>query len=113
MKLLFWKDNSKIDFFAQYLADDFYSHVQPEVAQEFIDGMPRDKKKKRRQVEQKVNAVIGAIQQFEKEQSLGLYGKARLQRSFNNRLLELGYDSAVTREVSEMILLGKARGGAA
>lgn len=107
MNLFFWKKNSKIDAFAMYIADDFYSHVHPDVAKEFVRGMPKDKKKTQRKVEQKLNAVIGAMQQFTKEESLGVYGKARLQKTFNDRLVELGYEGAVTRKLVEMILFKK------
>ena len=107
MNLFFWKKNTKIDAFAVYIADDFYSHVHPDVAEEFVKGMSKDKKKAQRKVEQKLNAVIGAMHQFIKEESLGVYGKARLQKSFNDRLIELGYDGKVTRKIGEMILFNK------
>lgn len=113
MNLFFWKKNSKIDAFAMYVADDFYSHVHPDVAKEFVQGMSRDKKKTQRKVEQKLNAVIGAMQQFIKEESLGIYGKARLQKAFNDRLVELGYEGGVTRKLVEMILFNKTGRGAA
>lgn len=111
MNLFFWKKNSKIDAFAMYIADDFYSHVHPDVAKEFVQGMTKDNKKTQRKVEQKLNAVIGAMDQFTKEESLGVYGKARLQKTFNDRLVELGYEGGVTRKLVEMILFKKSSRG--
>ena len=109
MKLFFWRDNKKIDAFASYVADDFYSNVHPDVAREYLNGMSKDQKKTQRKVEQKINEVIGALNQFSREQSLGVYGKARLQRAFNNRLNELGYESDITQRIAEMILLSKVK----
>ena len=45
------------------------------------------------------------MQQFSAANSLGIYGKARLQKQFSDRLLELGYDVAVTNKIVETILL--------
>ena len=111
MNLFFWKKNSKIEPFAMYISDDFYSHVHPDVAKEFVQGMTKDNKKTQRKVEQKLNAVIGAMDQFTKEESLGVYGKARLQKTFNDRLVELGYEGGVTRKLVEMILFKKSSRG--
>lgn len=113
MNLFFWKKNREIDAFAMYVADDFFSHVHPDVAEEFIRGMTKEKKKTQRKVQQKLNEVIGAMQQFAKEQSLGIYGKARLQKTFNDRLIELGYDASVTKRIGELILFSGANAGTA
>jgi hypothetical protein len=113
MNLFFWKKNGKIDAYAMYIADDFYSHVHPDVARDFVQGTQKDKKKTQRKVEQKFNAVIGAMQQFTKEERLGVYGKARLQKTFHDRLIELGYEEAVTRKLVEMILFDKTNRGSA
>ncbi len=40
--------------------------------------------------------------------SLGVYGKARLQKEFSDRLIELGYDGEVTRILVETILFRNA-----
>ena len=36
MNIFFWKKNKQIDAFAISLADEFYSHIQPQVAIDFM-----------------------------------------------------------------------------
>jgi hypothetical protein len=79
MGLFFWKDNGKINLFAAALAEDLFSHVQPEVARQHFIGSPLDNKKKQRKIEQRFHALIGQMQEFCSTNSLGIYGKARLQ----------------------------------
>ena len=89
MNLFFWKDNRKIDMFAHAMAEDLYSYVQPDVARQFFRGASPANKKKQRKIEQKFSAIFGQMQQFSSTNSLGVYGKARLQKKFSDRLLEL------------------------
>jgi hypothetical protein len=108
MGIFFWKDNRKIDAFGVALADDLFSHVQPEKARMHFaggdaSGNPENRKKQRK-VEQRIHALIGQMQQFCSTQSLGIYGKARLQKRFSDRLLELGYDEVVTTRLVETIV---------
>lgn len=108
MALFFWKNNKTIDAFANAVADEMYSFIQPEVAKDlFQDTAPKNKKKQRK-TEQKLAGIVNQMQKFSEANSLGLYGKARLQKQFSDRLLELGYDVAVTRELVETILLRNA-----
>lgn len=105
MGLFFWKNNSKIDAFAFALAEDLFSQVQPEVAVQHFSGMAHDNKKKQRKLEQRFQALMGQMHEFSETNSLGVYGKARLQKTFGDRLLELGYDDAVTHRLVETIVL--------
>lgn len=105
MGLFFWKDNNKIDAFGAALAEDLFSHVQPNVAKEHFTGTTQDNKKKQRKIEQRFHALIGQMKEFCNTNSLGIYGKARLQKTFSDRLLELGYDNAVTHRLVETIVL--------
>jgi len=105
MGLFFWKNNDKIDRFAAALAEDLFSHVQPQVAKEHFTGTTQDNKKKQRKIEQRFHALIGQMHEFCSTNSLGIYGKARLQKTFSDRLLELGYDDAVTHNLVETIVL--------
>lgn len=107
MGLFFWKDNGKIDAFGIALADDLFSHVQPDVAKLHFTGAGTDNKKKQRKIEQRLQALIGQMRQFGSTHSLGIYGKARLQKSFSDRLLELGYDESVTTRLVETIVFRK------
>mgnify|MGYP000388002002 CR=1 FL=1 len=90
---------------ARAVADDLFSYVQPDAARGHILGGGKLAKKQARKVEQKFNDVILQMQRFSKSKSLGVYGKARLQQKFNERIEELGYDKAVVRKLSETILL--------
>lgn len=105
MGLFFWKDNKKIDAFAFALAEDLYSQVQPEIAVQHFTGSGLDNKKKKRKIEERFQALIGQMHEFCLTHSLGIYGKARLQKTFSDRLLELGYDDAVTHRLVETIVL--------
>ena len=105
MGLFFWKDNRKIDMFARAMADDMFSYVQPDVAKAHFEGRSSQNKKKQRKVDQKLEATIAQMKQFIQSNSLGIYGKARLQKGFSDRLLELGYDAAITHRLVESILM--------
>ena len=105
MGLLFWKDNRKIDTFAKAVADELFSYVQPDVARQHFQGVAQKSKKKQFKVDQRLTGLVGDMQQFSESHSLGIYGKARLQKQFSDRLLELGYDVAVTNKLVETILL--------
>lgn len=106
MGLFFWrKNNDKIDAFARTAADELYSYVNPEEALRHFAGEVEKKKKKQRNIEKRVSAIITQVHNFSEDQSLGVYGKARLQQQFSERLLELGYDDATTKELVRTILL--------
>ena len=105
MGLLFWKNNKPIDAFARTVADDLFSHVQPDIAREYILGTGALQKKQSIKVEKKISDVLVQIKRFSASNSLGIYGKARLQRSFNERLGELGYPVDVVNKLAESILL--------
>ena len=105
MGLLFWKNNKDIDLFAQGVADDLFSHINPEAARDFTSGATKATKKQKIKVEKKLSDVVLQIQRFSKEHSLGVYGKARLQQTFNERLNELGYSPEVVNKLAESILL--------
>jgi hypothetical protein len=105
MGLLFWKNDRKIDAFANALANDLYSFVRPEMARDHFQGRLRDSKKKQHKVEQRLSGMIYEMKKFIDANSLGIYGKARLQKQFSDRLTELGYDASVTRQLVETILL--------
>ena len=106
MGLLFWKDNKKIDRFALAVADDLYSYVQPDVALQHVLGRGEASKKKQARIEQKFTDIRLQIKRFSEAESLGVYGKARLQKQFNDRLAELGYHIDVVNRITENFLLG-------
>jgi len=108
MGILFWKNNRMIDAFGAALAEDLFSHVQPEIARAHFapDTEARsESRKKHHKIEQRLRALITQMHQFSNANSLGVYGKARLQKSFGDRLLELGYDQAVATRLVESIVL--------
>ena len=105
MGLFFWKENKKIDAFANAVAEDLYSHIQPEIAAQQFEGIAQQNRKKQRKIEQRLAGIVAQMQQFSATNSLGIYGKARLQKQFSDRLLELGYDAVVTNKIVEKILL--------
>ena len=108
MAIFFWKNNRRIDAFGAALAEDLFSHVQPEIARaHFAAGSEArsESRKKHHKIEQRLHALITLMHQFAASNSLGIYGKARLQKSFSDRLLELGYDEAVTTRLVESIIL--------
>ena len=108
MGLLFWKNNKAIDAFAQAVADDLFSYVQPDVASQHVHGRGDIPKKKKAKIEQKFTDIRLQIKRFAESQSLGIYGKARLQKQFNDRLQELGYHVDVVNKITESFLLHNA-----
>lgn len=107
MGLLFWKDNKQLDAVARSLADDLYSYVQPDVARQYVSGtaLTGKNRKQARKVDQKFTDIFLQIRRYGEQNSLGVYGKARLQKKFNERLEELGYDPDVVMKIAEFILL--------
>lgn len=109
MGLFFWKKTKQIDVFAQMAADNLYSYVQPETAKEYFEGAIRtSSKKQERQVEQRLSMIIKEFRRFSETNSLGIYGKARLQQQFGDRLRELGYEAAIVNRLVEITLLANA-----
>jgi hypothetical protein len=109
MGLFSFKKTKQIDVFAQFAADHLFSYVQPDVAKEYFGGaQQKAKKKQQRQVEQELRMIIGEFRRFTDKNSLGIYGKARLQQQFGERLRELGYDATVASRLVEIMLLGNA-----
>ena len=105
MALLFWKNNREIDALAKAVADDLLSYIRSDVARQHVFGTGKLPKKKKLEVEQKFTDIIPQMQRFGKAKSLGINGKARLQKKFNERLEELGYESDVVNKIAEIILL--------
>ena len=108
MGLFFWKDNHKIDDFAQAVADDLFSYVQPDVALQHVLGQGETSKKKKAKIDQKFTDVRLQIKRFSESNSLGVYGKARLLKQFNDRLEELGYKVEVINTITENFLISNA-----
>lgn len=105
MSLLFWKNNRQIDAFAQAVADDLFSFVQPDIATRYVMGTGDIPKKKQAKVRQKFSDILLQVKRFSESKSLGVYGKARLQKRFNERLEELGYPTEVVNKIAESFLL--------
>lgn len=108
---MFWKKNRVIDEFAHRQANDFFSQVQPEAAQAFLDfeetanagGKKRggEHHLPRKQLEQSINRFA----QFKLDNSLGIYGKARFHMKFRSRLVELGYPENLADEIDRVLML--------
>ncbi len=120
MKLFFWKDNYRIDNFAKQLADDFCSQVQPDIARAWFSGSevaevaPAAKNKqsnksgrakKQTVIERCVNEVALKLAQFKAQETLGIYGKARVHMSFMERLKELGFSEETVQQLNRTLLL--------
>ncbi|MGW8370476.1 MAG: hypothetical protein ACWGPN_17585 [Gammaproteobacteria bacterium] len=104
MSLLFWKNNKLIDGFAQTVADELFSYVSADLARQQVFGAKDMPKKQARKAEQKFQDTVLQIRRFSESHSLGVYGKARLQQKFDERLQELGYPKDVVKRISELIL---------
>jgi len=107
MSLFFWTKNKQIDVFASTLANEFYSLVQPQVAKDYFDTSSDDKdaRKARKIMGGRLQEVIREVDQFRTNNSLGVYGKARLHMKFAERLKELGYDANTVTKINELVML--------
>lgn len=111
MNIFFWKKNKQIDAFAISLADEFYSHIQPQVAIDFMKETAGGRKQSGKTHKQniRINKVLedsaNHIIAFKEEHSLGIYGKARLHLNFMQRLNQLGYPEDITKYLNEIILV--------
>ena len=110
MGLFFWKKNNVIDQFANDLANELYSDIQPQLMAEYFSGEESSGVKQfGKRVQNRLGVVVKVIQQFRLTHSLGVYGKARLQLKLNERLQELGYEKDVIDKLNRMILLRAAK----
>lgn len=105
MGLFFWKNNRKIDAFARAVADDLFSYVGPDVARQHLLGGSDVSKKKASKISQKFTDIELQMKRFGESNELGIYGTARLQKKFNERLERLGYDVELINRITEKFLL--------
>lgn len=111
MNIFFWKKNKEIDAFAIILANEFYSHIQPQIAIDFMKETTGERKQSGKTSKQtiRINKILedvaNQIVVFKKKHSLGVYGKARLHLNFMQRLNELGYSENITKYLNEIILV--------
>ena len=117
MTLFPWQKNKEIDRFANVVADEFYSRIQPDMANAHFDdvNMKVENKKELKNklnnagnVNQALGAVINEFRKFRDSQKLGIYGKARLHMKFMERLTELGYSQDIAKKLNEEILFKTA-----
>ena len=105
MGIFFWKNNKQIDLFANALAEDLFSYIQPDVAQQYLFDSKNMPKKLLRKVDQRFNDVLLQVQRYSEANSLGIYGKARFQKTFNERLEELGFGAGLVKSIAKTMLL--------
>jgi hypothetical protein len=105
MPILFWKKNKQIDTFANSIANELYSTIQPDAALEFVNELGSKKTKTGVKVARKLDDIILRINQFRTENPLGVYGKARLYMKFAQQLEELGYEKKVVKVLNEKIMI--------
>lgn len=105
MQLFFWRKNKQIDTFANTLANELFSNLQPDNAVAYLAG-PKDKSGKTdKKIDRRIQELIMQVQHFRIQHSLGVYGKARLHLTFTERLKELGYDQKVADRLNEMVMI--------
>ena len=111
MNVYFWKKNKEIDIFVIILANEFYSHIQPQLVITFLKEITEGKKqpgkinKNNIRINKILEDVANHIVEFKEQHSLGVYGKARLHLKFMQRLNELGYSEDLTNELNEIIMV--------
>lgn len=109
MKLFFWKDNFMIDNFAKQLADDCFSITPPNSVAAYFDkqdAAPDNKKNnaKHDATERHLYDMALKVVQFKQQMKLGVYGKARLLLTFQERLVELGYEQTLAERLNRHLL---------
>ncbi len=95
--------NKAIDGFATQMADDLFSAIPQDVAQQYLGG--KTDKKKTKAADSRMHDLAIRFRQFKLNEKLGVYGKARLHLTFMTRLESLGYDENLTKKINEVILL--------
>lgn len=109
MKLFFWKDNFMIDNFAKQLADDCFGSTPPPLLSAYFDPpVDAEKTKKsnaqRDATERRLYDMALKVVQFKQQMKLGIYGKARLLMTFQERLVELGYEQTQAERLGRHLL---------
>lgn len=108
---MFWKKNRKIDEFAQQMADEFFSQVQPDVAEKFFEtdaddaGKKSARKNKTHAVSTQLDGTAGRLKLMKEELNLGVYGKARFHMKFMSRLEQLGYSKDLAGRINQHLML--------
>jgi hypothetical protein len=107
MNLFFWKSNRLIDSFANELANELFSHIQPEAAKQYLDGVSDKKQTKKfvKKMQNELKGLVKRINEFKVINSLGVYGKARLHLKFRLRLEELGYDPRAIEKINQVLMV--------
>ena len=107
MSLFFWKKNKVIDMFANELANELFSTIQPDAASQYLTSSidNKDTRKARKKIDAQIDNIIKRVQQFRTVNSLGVYGKARFHLKFTERLEDLGYETSIAKKINEHIML--------
>lgn len=107
MNLFFWKNNKLIDTFANEVASELYSNLQPQLVKNFFEKKSFGKKlnKDDKKLLAEMQTVIKKVDEFKYIHSLGVYGKARLHLKFKIRLEELGYEKKIVDMLNEIVML--------
>lgn len=117
MAIFPWQKTKEIDRFANWLADEFFSRIQPELADEHFKSKNKNIENKKelksmqnnaQKVNQAISQTIAEFRKFRESQSLGVYGKARFHMKFRDRLAELGYEKDIAKKLDEEILFKTA-----
>lgn len=107
MNLFFWKNNELIDLFANKLASELYSNVNPDQARQFFESSldKKQMRKSEKKLQTEMGGIVKKINEFKLINTLGIYGKARLHLKFKLRLEELGYDKQIVDKLNEAVML--------
>ena len=107
MNIFFWKNNNLIDTFANHLAAELYSAIQPELVAEYFGNTTNKKQDKsiKKQLDKEIQVIVNSIEQFRSANNIGVYGKARIHLQFKIMLIELGYDEEIAEALNQHIMV--------
>jgi hypothetical protein len=97
MNIFQFKINRKIDEFSVSLAEEYIS------ASSLEEG--KSSKKYYKKLDRADNALNSKIENFKKENKLGIYRKARIGNKFMWFLLEHGVEKELAEDITKKILL--------
>lgn len=102
MGLLFWRDNAKLDLFANEMASEFEAVIASATAESRLD------RKTGNRMAKATENMLARARDYRGNNKLGVYKKARIAHRFGNKLTQMGLDDNIVQDIRQQLLMALA-----